>query len=152
MLVALCVVAIFAWFYWLTEPAPAVGRWLSFCVLMLLLAAMLLPPELIAEIRLLVVGVFPLGDDLSGHDAAPFWIHFGLFFGYSLLVLWQRCDLATVALLSSLLGLAATTEILQLMVEGRSGNWLDVGINVAGVLAAAVVMRTSILIGYRHGG
>lgn len=152
MLVALCAVALFGVFYWLSRPVPLGWRWLSRGMLLLLLAAMLLPPPVIAEIRLLVAWVFPPGDELSRHQSASYWVHFGLFFGYSLLLMWHRRDLPPWLPAAALLALGAATEALQLWVDGRHGSWLDVMVNSLGVGAAALAVCLRGLLGYRHGG
>lgn len=152
MLVALCALTLLGGFYWLTRPVPLVWRWFGLALLAALLAAMLLPPAIIADVRAGLAWLIPPSDSLTRHSSAPFWVHFALFFAYSTVLFWQRRDLPVAFVLAGLVGLAVSTEGLQLLVDGRYGSWLDVGINIAGVGVAAVVVRMAVLVGCRYGG
>ena len=104
---------------------------------------------LLLQVLLILIGTQMPGAWRAGIEGslhAPFelssWAHFVLFVGMAMVAYsrplawpWQRVLLAA-------LGLALLTEGLQFFAIDRHPRWLDVGIDLAGALAGALLIMT----------
>jgi hypothetical protein len=108
-------------------------------VLGLLLLGMVLPPDWLQWVQQWVVarlGRVP-GVDIGG--SAPMLAHIGLYAAFAASLLWARGPRHPVWPLLALGGFAVATELMQLLVDGRNADPMDVALNFSGIAGGAVV-------------
>lgn len=133
------------WAGWrLTRPIRPWAGWLARIMLLVLLAGILAPPDLLWSLAVALKAL--LGLDSGGGEGVDLQVlgHFGLFAILATLLFAHRPDLAWLRLLGLLGALAVTTELMQLFVAGRTTDPWDVLTDLAGVAVGALVAVTSV--------
>ena len=122
----------------LLRPVSLRHRVLVYGVLLLLLLGMILPPESLQAAQQWLADRF---GRIPGNDKgawAPMLAHVGLYAAFAGSLLWARGDRHPVWVLLALAGVAVATELMQLLVDGRNADPVDVLLNFTGIgLAAA---------------
>ncbi len=126
------IIFLFALAWWVSVPARWWQRWSFRLAVVALLTGLALPQAVVAAIRDLVGLLLPLTREVSEAAAASVAMHFALFALVAGLLFFSRPDLHRVSL-PVMVGLAFVMEGLQLLVDGRSGEWGDVAVNLVGV-------------------
>ncbi|MGY6586739.1 MAG: VanZ family protein [Wenzhouxiangella sp.] len=124
----------------MSAPMHWAGRWLFRLVMLALVTGLILPPDAIDWLRDQLSVLLPLAREVTDAQGANVWAHFLLFFAVSFLSFWFREDIRRWQLSLKLVALALVMEGVQLLVDGRFGSWFDVGINLSGVAAGALLV------------
>lgn len=133
-------VGLFFLAWWVSAPAIWWQRWPFRLAVLAMLTGLALPLALVERIRDLVSALLPLAREVGDAAGASVAVHFGLFALVAGLLFFSRPDLHRFSL--PVMGvLAFVMEGLQLMVDGRSAEWTDVGINLLGVAAGWLLWR-----------
>lgn len=120
----------------LLPAAPWYRRFLVWAVLSLLLFGMVLPPDWLQTIQ---QGVAQwLGGVSGAGSSAPMLAHLGLYAAFAASVLWASAHRRQALVLLVVAGFAVATELMQLLVEGRHADPLDVVFNLSGIAIGAV--------------
>jgi len=108
-------------------------------VLGLLLLGMVLPPDWLQAVQQWVVERFGRAPRVDMGGSAPMLAHIGLYAAFAASLLWARGDRHPVWPLLALAGFAVATELMQLLVDGRNADPMDVMLNFSGIAAGAVI-------------
>ena len=108
-------------------------------VLGLLLLGMVLPPDWLQAVQQWVVERFGRVPRVDMGGSAPMLAHIGLYAAFAASLLWARGHRNPVWVLLALAGFAIATELMQLLVEGRNADPMDVVLNFSGIAAGAVI-------------
>ncbi len=141
-------VGVVLWGGWrLTRPGPAWARWLIRGILLLLLAGILMPPDLMRLAVRLLSDLLTLDDSRRTAELDLQMVgHFGLFSLLAGPLFFTRADLGALPLLGALGALALSTELMQLFIGGRTMDPLDVLTDLVGVgFGALAVLAGSLL-------
>jgi VanZ family protein len=108
-------------------------------VLVLLLLGMVLPPDWLQQIQQWVFDRFGRAPRVDMSGSAPMLAHIGLYAVFAASLLWARGHRNPVWVLLALAGFAVATELMQLLVDGRNADPMDVVLNFSGIAAGAVI-------------
>lgn len=124
----------------LARPMPPALRYGLWTAVAFLMTGILAPPELLSAIKAFVEALVPYAQSSkTGPDLNVFG-HFTLFAALTALLLHGRPDLGWLKLFAILAALAMATELMQLLTDGRTADWLDIAVDLAGVGIAAVAV------------
>jgi len=112
-------------------------RLLVLGVLGLLLLGMVLPPDWLQAGQQWVVERFGRAPRVDMGGSAPMLAHIGLYAAFAASLLWARGHRNPLWVLLALAGFAVATELMQLLVDGRNANPIDVVLNFSGIAAGA---------------
>lgn len=140
MLVVLFIAGLFALAWWVSVPVLWWQRWSFRLAVLAMLAGLALPPAAIDWLRDLLSALLPLAREVSQTEGASVVMHFGLFGVVSVLLFISRVDLHRFSL-PAMAVLAVLMEGVQLLVEGRSADGIDVVTNLLGVACGWAVAR-----------
>ncbi len=105
-----------------------------------LLVGILAPPELLGAIKEFVAALLPFTPSITDGPDLNVYGHFTLFAALATLLLHGRPDLGWVKLVGLLAALAMVTELMQLLTDGRTADWIDTAVDLAGVGSAVLVV------------
>ncbi|MFP4336224.1 MAG: VanZ family protein [Wenzhouxiangella sp.] len=134
LFVVLFIAGVFALAWWVSVPVVWWQRWLLRLAVLAMLAGLALPPAAIEWLRDLLSALLPLAREASQAQGASVVMHFGLFAVVSALLFVARVDLHRFSL-PVMAVLAFVLEALQLLIDGRVFEVLDIVVNLLGVAA-----------------
>ena len=114
-------------------------RLLVLGVLGLLLLGMVLPPDWLQQVQQWVAERLGRVSRVDVGGSASMLAHIGLYAAFAASLLWARGDRHPVWPLVTLAGIAVATELMQLLVDGRNADPLDVLLNFSGIAGGAVI-------------
>ena len=114
-------------------------RLLVLGVLGLLLLGMVLPPDWLQQVQQWVVARMGRVSSVDIGGSAPMLAHIGLYAAFAASLLWARGDRHPVWPLLALAGFAVATELMQLLVDGRNADPMDVALNFSGIAGGAMI-------------
>lgn len=114
-------------------------RWLVLGVLGLLLLGMVLPPEWLQLVQQWVSERLGRLPGVDAVDSAPVLAHIGLYAAFAASLLWAQGYRHPLWPLLALAGFAVATELMQLLVEGRNADPMDVALNLTGIAGGAAI-------------
>jgi len=123
----------------LLRAVPLRHRLVVWAVLLLLLLAMVLPPDWLQAVQQWVVQRLGRVPRVDMGGSAPMLAHIGLYAAFAASLLWARGHRNPVWVLLALAGVAVATELMQLLVDGRNADPMDVALNLSGIAAGAVI-------------
>jgi len=126
--------------WYLLRSASWRQRLLVLGVLGLLLLGMVLPPDWLQQVQQWVGARFGRVSRVDMGGSAPMLAHIGLYAAFAASLLWVRGDRHPVWPLLALAGFAMATELMQLLVDGRNADPMDVVLNFSGIAAGAVIV------------
>jgi uncharacterized protein YfiM (DUF2279 family) len=143
-IVAACGLGLLLLGFWLTRPLAFVWRWLGRCLFAGILITLLAPAGAIDPLQDWVRDWLPLSSAMASGMGADKLSHFLSFVALAALLFRFRRDVAATWIAVGLAALGGVTEILQLLVDGRSASWgdwfadcLGIGLGFAIVLSPA---------------
>jgi len=125
--------------WYLLRAAPLRYRLVVWGVLILLLLGMVLPPEWLQTVQQWVSQRLGRMSSVDIGGSAPMLAHIGLYAAFAASLLWARGDRHPVWPLLALAGFAVATELMQLLVDGRNADPMDVALNLSGIAGGAVI-------------
>jgi len=125
--------------WYLLRAAPLRYRLVVWVVLILLLLGMVLPPEWLQTVQQWVSARLGRVSSVDIGGSAPMFAHIGLYAAFAASLLWARGGRHPVWPLLALAGFAVATELMQLLVDGRNADPMDVALNFSGIAGGAVI-------------
>ncbi len=122
--------------WWLSAPLAPLWCWLGRALLAAVLAALLAPASAIQQLLAWFQPWLPVGSAAAATPGADWIVHFACFAALGLWLFHFRRDLVAQWTVLGLVMFAGLTEILQILVVGRSASWADwladcIGIGIA---------------------
>lgn len=124
----------------LGRPMAQPLRVALWATLVALLAGILAPPELLGAIKELLAALSPFTPSLAEGPDLNVVGHFTLFAALATLLLHGRPDLKWVKLVGLLAAQAMAIELMQLLTDGRTADWMDTAVDLAGVGSAVLIV------------
>jgi len=125
--------------WYLLRAASWSQRLLVLGVLGLLLLGMVLPPDWLQQVQQWIVERFGRVSRVDVGGSAPMLAHIGLYAAFAASLLWASGDRHPVWPLLALAGFAVATELMQLLVDGRHADPMDVALNFSGIVGGAMI-------------
>lgn len=123
----------------LLRAVPVRHRLFVWCALLLLLLGMVLPPEWLQAVSQWLGARFGPLPALDMGGVASALAHVALYAAFAASLLWVRGNQHPAGVLLALAGFAVATELMQLLVDGRSADPFDVALNLSGIAGGAIV-------------
>lgn len=116
-------------------------RWLLALVFVGVLAAVAMPGAWRDALQGWVIEWLGAWAPPTGQGGLADYVHFAMFAGLGAALALARPDLRGVWLMAELALLAVASEVIQTLVPGREGGWLDIALDTSGALLGVLAVR-----------